>query len=67
MEYIIIGDTQNFKGCLIYVCSTNRAHAEKVLDRMLNNPNEQDLKVLQTHTNIRISEAEDCWWNGKLD
>lgn len=69
MEYIIVGDTKEFKGCLIYTCGASKEHAEEVLHRMLNNPNEQDKKELEEHTNVRIAEEkdEDCWWNGNLD
>ena len=65
MEYIIVGDTDNYKDCLIYTCGVNKETAEKCLQRMLNNPDEQDSKILKTHSNIRIKSVkrEDCWWN----
>ena len=68
-EFIIIGDTAKYKGCLIYTCGVTRLWAEQVLHRMLTNPTERDKEILQTHSNLRIKEVpgEDCWWNGKLD
>jgi len=64
-DYFIVGDTKRYGTCLIYTCGKSREVAEKVLDRMLNNPNEQDKKELKAHTNIRINEeeSENCWWN----
>lgn len=70
MEYTIVGDTEEFKGCLIYLCGTSKENAEEVLDRMLTNPNKNDLAVMEGHTNLRIKEVQDsdCWWNeGNLD
>lgn len=68
-EYIIIGDTAEYKNCLIYVCGTNRDWAEKVLHRMLTTPTERDKEILQTHSSLRVEEVleEDCWWNDDLD
>lgn len=68
-EYIIIGDTVKFKGCLVYVCGTSRPHTEKVLHRMLTDPTERDKEILQTHSNLRVKEvpADDCWWNFGTD
>ena len=68
-EYVIVGDTKEFKECLIYVCGTSRDWAEKLLDRMLNNPTENDLRAMKDHTNLKVEEVppEDCWWNGNLD
>lgn len=41
-EYIIVGDTKDYKDCLIYRCGNNQEYAERVLDRLLNNPNDND-------------------------
>lgn len=64
-EYTIIGDTEKYGPCLIYVCGSNRAHAENVLKRMLENPDENDRRAMEGHTNIRINEVEEkqAWWN----
>lgn len=68
MEYTIIGDTKKYGPCLIYVCGKKRETAERVLDRMLNNPTEQDKAELKVHTNIRINEVEEkkAWWNNSF-
>lgn len=62
-DFIIIGDTDKYKECLIYTCG-NKENAEKILYRMLNNPNENDKKVMKGHYNFKIKEVpeEDCWW-----
>ena len=69
-EYKIVGDTEEYGTCMIYVCKGSREHAENVLNRILNNPNWSDLQALKTHKNIRIkeNENEEGWWNkGGLD
>lgn len=65
MQYIIIGDTENYNGCLICVVSGDITQAENVLRRMLNNPTENDKRLMKGHSNLRIKavEAKDCWWN----
>ena len=65
VEYIIIGDTPRFNDCLVALCGNDKAWAERVLDRMQNNPTENDKIISKGHTNLRIKEVEskDCWWN----
>lgn len=67
-DFIIIGDTKEFKDCLVYVCSTKEL-AEENLYRILNNPNENDKKIMKGHTNFRIKEVpyKDCWWRHNCD
>ena len=64
-EYIIIGDTDKYKDCLVYVCGESRENAERVLNRMLTDPTKDDLANLAKHNNLRVEEVEskDCWWN----
>lgn len=64
-EYIIVGDTEKYKDCLVYTVGKDRDHAEKVLQRMFTNPGPDDLEVLKDHTNLRIKEVKssECWWN----
>ncbi|MBQ2176838.1 MAG: hypothetical protein II453_17910 [Alphaproteobacteria bacterium] len=64
-EYVIVGDTKNYFGCLVMVCKGDRDFAEKVLQRMLSNPTQNDKRCMKGHTNLRIEEVEekDCWWN----
>ena len=68
-EYIIIGDTEKYKDCLVYLCGTSLQHAQSVLHRMLNNPTEEDKNVMTRHKNLRIKEVveKDCWWNYGCD
>lgn len=64
-EYIIVGDTKSYKGCLVTVVRGDRHAAEKVLERMLYAPTENDLLLMKGHKNLRIEEVEekDQWWN----
>lgn len=68
-EYLIVGDTKNHNDCLIYRCGNNREYAERVLDRMLNNPNDNDKFASKGHFNIRLKEVDnsECWWNDTRD
>lgn len=67
-DYVIVGDTEQYKGCLVYICGTFE-NATKVLNRMLNNSTEDDKELMAKHTNFRIEfvEEEDCWWHGNCD
>lgn len=69
MEYIIKGDTPEFKNCLVYVCGKSLDAAKEDLYRMLNNPNENDKKLIHNMKNLRIEKVkdEDCWWNFNCD
>ncbi len=64
MEYIIVGDTEKYTGCLIYVCGKNLERAQQTLNDMLTNPTANDLAVSKGTTNLRIETVEDkdCWW-----
>ena len=64
MGWIIIGDTKDNKDCLIYVCGS-KENAEKVIERMLNNPDENDKRTMKNHFNLRIKETKpkEEWWN----
>jgi hypothetical protein len=68
-EYIIVGDTKDYNSCLIYRCGDNRENAERVLNRLLNNSNDNDKFVSKGHFNIRIEEVDssECWWNDTRD
>lgn len=68
-DYVIIGDTDRFKDCLICIAGKTPEIANKVLDRMLNNPTENDKRLMSGHTNFRIDFAEekDCWWHRNCD
>ena len=68
-EYIIVGDTEKCKDCLVCPCGVSLDRAKEILDRMINNPTENDKALSEGHTNLRIKEVpkESCWWNGYLD
>ena len=68
-EYLIVGDTKKHKDCLIYRCGNNQEYAERVLDRLLNSPNDYDKLVSKGHFNIRLKEVDssECWWNDMRD
>lgn len=65
MEYIIVGDTNTYKECLVRSCGRSYENAVKTLDRMLHNPDKYDKYDVERHTNLRIKEVKDetCWWN----
>ena len=69
MEYTIVADSNEHKGYLVYVCGRSLEFANKVLDRLLNNPDERDLELRKEFTNFRIEAVEDkdCWWHDYLD
>lgn len=63
-DYIIVGDTEQYDGCLIYSCGKNKKSAENILNRILTSPTESDKQLIKRYKNLRIKEtpAEDCWW-----
>lgn len=65
MEHIIIGDTKEYKDCLVTVIYGDRTTAEETLNRMLNNPTDNDKVLMKGMTNFRIEEPkpEECWWD----
>lgn len=68
-DWIITGDTSEYKDCLITVCGRDESVAKKALSRMLNTPTDNDKKTMKDHTNLRIElvKPEDCWWRYGLD
>lgn len=68
VEYLVVGDSDRYKECLIYICTTKES-AEKILQRILTNPNDNDKFVTKGLSNLRIAEVEgsDCWWHGEVD
>lgn len=67
-DYVIVGDTVEYKNCLVCVVGTYE-NAEQRLNRILNNPDANDKKLMVKYTNLRIEfvEESDCWWNGNCD
>ena len=64
-EYIIIGDTEKYEGCLVTVVHGTRERAEERLEQMLTVPTANDKILMEGHTNLRIKDVEekDQWWN----
>lgn len=64
-EYIIIGDTDRFNDCLVCLAGRTKEEAEEVLNRMINNPTDNDKKTMEGHRNFRIKEVDSktAWWN----
>ena len=62
-RFIIVGDTDQYEGCLVCTCGGDKLNAEAVLERMKNNPTENDKRIIEGHTNLRIKEVvqKDCW------
>ena len=65
MEYIIVGDTEEYEGCLVKLAGYNLETANKVLNRMLTCPNKNDEYLMQGCKNLRIEavESDNSWWN----
>lgn len=68
-EYIIVGDTEKFNDCLVCTCGESKERANKILNRMLTNLNENEKRLIEGHRNLRIKEIpkSECWWNGNCD
>lgn len=64
VKYIIAGDTEQYKGCLILSCGSDKERAEQTLQRLLDDPDEHDKIMIEGYSNLRVEEAEkkDCWW-----
>ena len=66
-EYIIIGDSDKYgyKECLVCLAGNTKERAEEILNRMLIDPNENDKKLIEGHSNLKIKEVdgEKAWWN----
>lgn len=65
MPFIIVGDTDKYKGCLIYPVAGDREKAEEILHQILTNPTENDIRVTEGCTNLRVEyeDENNCWWN----
>lgn len=63
-NYIIVGDTEKYKECLVCVCGNSQTKAQNTLSRMLNNPTENDKELIKGHTNLKVKTVpqDNCWW-----
>lgn len=68
-EYNIVGDTKNYKACLILACGKSEERAKEVLNRLLANPPENERMMMKGYTNLRIEKTDccKCWWNEGCD
>ena len=65
-DYVINGEVCR---CLVALAGVTMEHAEEVLDRMVNNPTENDKRLIKTGKNLEIEYLEgiDCWWRYGCD
>lgn len=63
-DYIIVGDTEKYDECLVCVCGKDKNNAEEALRRIIENPTENDKRLIKGYKNLRIKEvpANKCWW-----
>lgn len=68
-EYNIVGDTKDYKGCLIATCGKSKERANEVLRHLLANPSENEKMMMKGYTNLRIEKIDGgkCWWNEGCD
>ena len=68
-EYIIQGLHSEYGWCLVYTCGRDLDYANRVLDRMLNNPTKDDIISMNGLSEFRIYKVDykDCWWNQNCD
>ncbi len=64
-EFIIIGDTDEYKDCLVTLAGRTRETAEKKLAQMLEHPDKYDKAIMGDCYNLRIKEieSEGAWWH----
>lgn len=57
-EYIIIGDTDQFKDCLICLAGRDGSHAEQIRLGVITSQSDR-------YSNIRVKKVKssECWWN----
>jgi hypothetical protein len=69
VEYIIVGDTDKYEGCLVCLAGDTREGAEELLNNMLTNPSDNAKVLMEGHTNLRVKQVKsrDCWWNYGTD
>ena len=67
-EYIIVGDADGYKECLVYTCGT-KDNAERVLERIKNNPTDSDKHILKGYSNLKVKKVhkDSCWWRNGCD
>lgn len=71
-EYIITAEYDIFgknERCLVARAGITLEHAEEVLYRMINNPTENDKRLIRNGKNLEVEFLEEryCWWNDGCD
>lgn len=68
-EFIIVGDTERFNDCLITPCGKKLDRAKEVLQKCIDQSDENLVRLCRGHSNFRIEriKSADAWWNGYLD
>ena len=61
MIYEIIGVNKKGKDCLVYICNSDKEYADKILDRILNNPTKDDLINTEDLIDLKVIEDVDSW------
>lgn len=67
-EYVIVGDTELYNGCLVRVCHGDKEFAKTELQKMFISKDEQDIKDVNKYKNLRVEpvEEKDQWWNDRF-
>lgn len=63
-DYIVTGLTEHGR-CLVYVLGrVTEDRANEMLEKFVNNPNENEKRLQKGHTDFQIKyvEPNDCWW-----
>lgn len=55
MEYVIVGDTNEYTDCLVMVCGQSYESAKEEVEKLKGN----DTKYI----NLRIERTDGGWWN----
>ena len=64
-EFIIVGDSPKYEECLIALAGYTEERANAILERMVNDPNDNDIALIKDCKNLRIKQVKsaDQWWN----
>lgn len=70
MGYVIVGDTEQYKECLVIALKGNwtKEQAEARLQKLLASTDKMDKKAIAGHTNLKVKsvEAKKEWWNDSV-
>lgn len=66
IEYVVIGDTENYKNCLVALLGAcTKEEADNKLSQMICNPDDHDKQLMEGHHNFRVVEVpeKEQWWH----